>query len=165
MVSILSLLDLSAAFDTIDHGVLLDRLHKTFGISGIVLDWFKSYLTERTQFVVIGGIESKKLPLQFGVPQGSVLGPILFTMYTFPLGDIIKENNSQYHMYADDTQLYQSACLGNIDGMVENVQGCIENIQAWMLANKLKMNDEKTEIIPCTTGCLDTLAPLWPAKP
>lgn len=151
MVSILALLDLSAAFDTIDHSILVRRLAETFGLSGTVLDWFKSYLDERTQFVVIDGIESKKIPLQYGVPQGSVLGPVLYTMYTQPLGDVIKESNLNYHMYADDTQLYQCASLYHIDTLAESVQSCIENVQAWMSANKLKMNDEKTEIIPCTT--------------
>ena len=151
MVSILSLLDLSAAFDTIDHSILVRRLAETFGLSGTVLDWFKSYLDERTQFVVIDGIESKKIRLQYGVPQGSVLGPVLYTMYTQPLGDVIRESNLNYHMYADDTQLYQATSLAHIDTLAENVQSCIENIYAWMSANRLKMNDDKTEIIPCTT--------------
>ena len=81
----LNLLDLSAAFDTIDHDILLERLHTSFGISGIVLKWIKSYLTNRTYCVKVGNYTSDSDTSRFGVPQGSVLGPFLFTLYTYPL--------------------------------------------------------------------------------
>ena len=80
--AILTLLDLSAAFDTIDHQKLMDLLYHSFGISGDTLRWFKSYLQERIQMVQIGSSTSEPVTLKYGVPQGSVLGPILFTMYT-----------------------------------------------------------------------------------
>ena len=80
--AILTLLDLSAAFDTIDYQKLLDLLNNSFGISGDTLRWFKSYLQERIQMVQIGSSTSEPVTLKYGVPQGSVLGPILFTMYT-----------------------------------------------------------------------------------
>ena len=109
-------------------------------------------MDERKQFVVIDGIKSKKMSLKFGVPQGSVLGPVLYTMYTHPLGDIIEKCNVLYHMYADDTQLYQSALPDQIDHPTGTVQNCIETVNDWMSINKLKMNDDKTEVIPCATN-------------
>ena len=89
LVSILALLDLSAAFDTLDHAILLRRLESTFGISGLALSWFKSYLSDRTQSVVVDGLMSTPIPLVFGVPQGLVLRPVLFTLYSQPLSDVI----------------------------------------------------------------------------
>ena len=85
-VTILTMLDLSAAFDTIDHSILLNRLSVNFGISGMALTWFTSYLTERSQSVYVEGNYSSDFKLMYGVPQGSVLGPVLFTMYMLPLG-------------------------------------------------------------------------------
>ena len=94
---ILLLLDLSAAFDTVDHGILLDRLSHRFGRCGLVLSWFKSYLSNRFQFVEIRGEKSSHQPLTCRVPQGSVLGPILYLLYTSPLGDIVRRYNMGFH--------------------------------------------------------------------
>ena len=105
-VAVLLLLDLSAAFDTIDHVILLDRLHNMFGVDGQALNWFRSYVSDRAQSVCIEGTKSTPHKLSQGVPQGSVLGPILFTCYTAPLGNIFRLHNLQYHMYADDSQVY-----------------------------------------------------------
>ena len=104
--AILVLLDLSAAFDTIDHHCLLHILESSFGIQGNVLAWFQSYLTGRTQTVRIKKCTSEPHELKYGVPQGSVLGPILFTIYTTPLGKLIRRHGLTFHLYADDTQLY-----------------------------------------------------------
>ena len=103
LVSILALLDLSAAFDTHDHAILLRRLESTFGISGVALSWFESYLSDRTQSVVVDGLMSTPIPLVFGVPRGSVLGPVLFTLYSQPLSDVIACHSCDYDKYADDT--------------------------------------------------------------
>jgi len=102
-ISIIALLDLSAAFDTIDHSILISRLKDTFGFNDFVLKWFISYISGRTQSVMIDNVESDSHPLLYGIPQGSILGPIIYTLYTVPLGQIIKKHDLQYHMYANDT--------------------------------------------------------------
>ena len=100
------MLDLSAAFDAIDHVTLLTRLKNEFGIDDAALNWFESYLEDRYQTVCVDEERSTPACLRFGVPQGSVLGPKLFTMYTRPLGNIITNHNLKYHLYADDSQTY-----------------------------------------------------------
>ena len=146
----LVLLDLSAAFDTIDHTILLDRLRVNVGVHGNALQWLKSYLTERYQSVVIKGQSSKTVKLSFGVPQGSVLGPKLFTVYSAPIANICRKHNVDHHMYADDTQLYLSFNL-NIPGdqieILHRIETCIVEIRDWMTLNKLKLNEDKTEFL------------------
>ena len=104
----LMLLDLSAAFDTVDHGVLLDRMFKRFGIQETSLSWFRSYLFDRNQTFQNDGCVSKMMWLFWGVPQGSVLGPVVFSIYFEPICDITRKHGSNTHIYADDTRLYLS---------------------------------------------------------
>jgi exonuclease III len=146
----LVLLDLSAAFDTIDHGILVKRMEKRCGIKGNVLKFLKSYLTERKQKVVIGDSESSTKDLKYGVPQGSVLGPILFNIYLAPLGDLIRKHGLQYHIYADDTQLYIAfSPLDKNDSAKAklNMEECISTIRDFLLENRMKLNDGKTEFL------------------
>jgi len=148
--TILVLLDLSAAFDTIDHPVLFKTLEHRLGIKGTALKWFKSYLSERTQAVLIENISSDPVSLKFGVPQGSVLGPLLYTIYTLPLGDILRNLEISYHLYADDTQLYLSFNFTEAESQQEclnKMQKCVSEVKAWMTENKLKLNDDKTEVM------------------
>ena len=97
LVSLVALLDLSAAFDTLDHPILLKRLETTFDVRGTVLDWFVSYLSGRFQSVIVDSVVSASRPLVYGVPQDSVLRPILFTLYSQPLSDVISVHNCDYH--------------------------------------------------------------------
>ena len=101
---LLTLLDLSAAFDTIDYCILPERLQTSFGIDGLPLKWVKSYLSNRHQKVKIDNNLSNVLPILYGVPQGSVLVPLLFSLYIYPLTDVIDDHKLFYHVYADDTQ-------------------------------------------------------------
>ena len=146
-VSLLSLLDLSAAFDTIDHSILLSRLNTSFGLSGNVLSWFSSYLSNRTQTVLVNGCKSPARELKFGVPQGSVLGPILFVLYTQPLSAIINHHSLIHHSFSDDNQLYVSAHLNQLQEIICSSQSCISDVKAWMHNNKLQLNADKTEMI------------------
>ena len=107
-ISALILLDLSAAFDTTDHNILLNRLNTSFGISNSALSLLTSYLSDRSQSINIGNEFSSKSPLSRGVPQGSVLGPLLFTLYTTPISHLLNTLSLPHHLYADDTQLYLS---------------------------------------------------------
>ena len=112
-------LDLSAAFDTVDHDMLYTRLHSKYSISGIALEIFHSYLTNRSQFTLIEGCRSQTRELKCGVPQGSVLGPIMCVLYTAPLADILRFHEMQFHFYADDIQFYISFSTNN-DGELTN---------------------------------------------
>ena len=104
--TVLVLLDLKSAFDTVDHAIMLEGLHSNYAISGLALQWFRSYLADRHFSVCVRNETSDKCPLKYGVPQGSVLGPLLFTLYIKPLGDVIRRHNVKFHIYADDIQMY-----------------------------------------------------------
>ena len=151
---VLVLLDLSAAFDTLDHSLLLQSLAHNIGISGNALEWFRSYLSGRSQAVSVQGSLSTKRNLNCGVPQGSVLGPILFTTYTRPLGKIISDVGLCYMLYADDTQLYISFQPSNADSVqnaVDKVSSCVSAIKTWMTTHFLKLNEDKTEVLVVST--------------
>ena len=148
LVSLIALLDLSSAFDTLDHSILLKRLNVTFGVRGNALLWFDSYLTDRDQAVIVDGAISKPCHLAYGVPQGSVLGPILFTLYVQPLSDVIVAHDCDFHKYADDTELSRSNPPDQFSTAQTAIQSCIVDILTWMNSNYLKLNTDKTELMP-----------------
>lgn len=147
---VLVFLDMSAAFDTVNHKILLSRLSESFGIKGMALKWFNSYLTNRKQFVAINNAVSSVWDQNVGVPQGSVLGPILYVLYTSPVADIIKSYGLSYHFYADDSQLYIAFSHNSHQQLLdakECIERCVADIKRWMQANDLKLNQDKTEIM------------------
>jgi len=150
---ILVLLDLSAAFDTIDHNVLIRRLSEENGIKGAVLQWIISYFESRYQSVSIKDVVSNPSALCYGVPQGSVLGPEIFSIYTTPIPEIANSHSVQVHQYADDTQLYISYPMDSEEkqfSAVSKIEKCISDIASWMKKNKLKLNEDKTELLIVT---------------
>ena len=150
-ISVLVLLDLSSAFDTIDHPILVHRLHTDLGFTDVILQWFSYYLTDRTHYMSISSHCSAFTHVHSGVPQGSVLGPILFTMYVKPLSAIIDSHSIIHHSFADDLQLQMSAPPGRISELHHSMQSCISDVKAWATANMLKLNDSKTELMLVTS--------------
>jgi hypothetical protein len=149
-VVMLVLLDLSAAFDTIDHNILLKRLQYTYGIEGTALKWFESYLRNRTQSVIVNNTESSAKELKYGVPQGSKLGPILFNAYIAPLSKVAERYGIIDHKYADDEQLILSFKPGLQESNAQSVlkmERCIDEVRKFLYENKLSNNSDKTEFI------------------
>ena len=144
--AVLILLDYSAAFDTINHNIFLDRLIKRYGITGSALNWFTSYFKDRSQSIVINDSVSKPHKPLEGVPQGSVIGPLSFTMYTSPLEDIIESHGFGRMIYAEDTQVYVILKHTDHATLIPRLEQCIIDIKAWFMANDLKLNEDKTEV-------------------
>ena len=146
----LLLLDLSAAFDTIDHNILLTRLQTQYGIKDIALKWFKSYLNRRTFSININDVRSSIGFLLFGVPQGSILGPVLFVLYTKDLQKIAKKHGLIIKLYADDSQLYVGFSILNpveVNNVLKCIENCLMEIKQWMIKNFMMLNEQKTEFI------------------
>jgi len=147
-VTLLGLLDMSAAFDTVDHKILLERLEVvSFGVKGQALAWLSSFLTDRTQVVAFGGNKSSSRRLLCGVPQGSVLGPLLFVLYSADVISIAAKHGVCIHTYADDLQTYISCAASNQTTATSRLLTCVFDIDRWMSCNRLKMNAGKTEFI------------------
>ena len=140
-------LDLSAAFDMIDHRILLSRLYTSFGITGPVLNFIESYLTGRSQCVRAGQASSRHTSCNLGVPQGSVLGPILFSLYTSPIGSIASNFNIALQQYADDTQLFFAATADSLQSNLSRLELCLATLHSWFCSNGLALNGDKSEAI------------------
>ena len=146
--SALLLLDLSAAFDTVDHGIQKDRLRHSCGVDGVAHDWFVSYLSSRSQSVSVGGASSASSNLAFGVPQGSVLGPILFVIYEIPLYHLVSSTNVDMHQFSDDTQ-YRIDFQFSPDAVqqreaLSSLADCATVTEDWLTQNRVKTNMDKS---------------------
>ena len=157
-VTLLGLLDLSAAFDTVDHRILLDRLGHDYGIGGLAIQWIGSYLTGRSQFVRFNGVTSRTVPVTSGVPQGSVLGPILFISYSAAVIAIVRHHGFKVHAFADDLQIYGSTAQNGAADLMARMSNCVESVASWMSSNRLRLNPSKTswfgweQVAVCSTA-------------
>jgi hypothetical protein len=140
------------AFDTVDHTTLLRRLAVSYGLGGSVLAWFSSYLTGRKQCVRRGAYRSTQTDLLSGVPQGSVLGPILFLLYTADLLQLVERHDLHPHLYADDTQIYGFCSPETALQLQQRTSACVDDVAAWMRSNRLQLNAVKTEVLWCASS-------------
>ena len=135
-------IDLQKAFDTVDHEILLEKLEH-YGIRGLPYEWFKSYLSDRQQFVSLSGYNSNFLEIMHGVPQGSVLDPLLFLLYTNDLPNSTKYSDST--LFADDTVILYSS--NNLDEIEHCVNYDLNELFQWLNSNKIALNVAKTEVL------------------
>eukprot|EP00112_Aurelia_sp_Birch-Aquarium-sp1_P010318 Seg2209.5 transcript_id=Seg2209.5/GoldUCD/mRNA.D3Y31 product="putative RNA-directed DNA polymerase from transposon X-element" pseudo=true protein_id=Seg2209.5/GoldUCD/D3Y31 len=148
-VSLFVALDLSAAFDTVDHNILKKVLERQFGLTGLAHRWFGSYLESRSQRVKVDNTFSGRVELKYGVPQGSSAGPVLYNMYASTLSEVFKKFDIAVMGYADDHALYSSPCVDkeNISSTFANIEVCLKEVKKWMGRNWLMMNEQKTEFV------------------
>ena len=147
-VTAVILLDLSSAFDTVNHTILLNTL-RSLGVKGQAYEWFKSYLSCHSQAVRVKGCKSGTMPLNCGVPQGSVGGPTLFSIYLIGLGHILRQHKINYHIYADDIQLYISFKPNQADALLalSHLKNAMNDVHSWLNSHSLKLNSAKSEFL------------------
>ncbi|XP_047123408.1 uncharacterized protein LOC124806480 [Hydra vulgaris] len=143
LTTILLSLDISSAFDTIDHSLLITCIKNNFGVTDIALKWLTSYLHSLKSFVSIGSSNSRLIASSTGVPKGSVLSPFLFSMFVSPIYRIIAKFGTNHHQYADDTQLYTFLSPGK--DSINKITVCANAVTTWFLENGLLLNPNKTE--------------------
>ena len=159
---IVVLLDLTAAFDTLDHQILLQRFHNRYGITGTAFRWMESYFHERQQCIRLDGVCSEWKFVRRGAPQGSVFGPMAFSYYSTPVEEIIKAHDLECMVYADDSQIYCCFDDQDMDISVSRIEKCVIDIRSWMIRNHLMLNDTKTEVLHLTSrfGSTPEIPPL-----
>lgn len=145
MVTIMALLDFSKAFDTISHSLLCNKLIHIFKFDILSAKLINSYLSCRSQYVDFNHTRSEKIYVPCGVPQGSTLGPLLFSMY---INDLPMELSfCKFHLYADDCQLYISDTINSLENSIEKINSDIQNILNWCERNGQVLNSSKTQVI------------------
>jgi hypothetical protein len=152
-ITALVLLDLSAAFDTVDHTTLIEVLHRRFAVNGQPLIWFQSYLSDRTQTFSTSCSQSAPINVDCSVPQGSVLGPLEFISYTENISEIFESNKVIHHLFADDKQLLKSSGIQDINNVQQLLISCISDVRDWCSSRRLQLNATKTELIWFGSRC------------
>ena len=155
----LLLLDLTAAFDTVDHEILLHHLETKFGFCDAILQWLGSYLEERTQFIMLNGQSTVDWTVICGMPQGSVFESLLFTFYTVDIGKLIHQYGLSRHSYADVNQLYSSCIPSESVALKAKMIWCIISIGGWMAINRLMLNPSKSEFMQCASHVASRSSP------
>jgi len=163
-IAVLTLIDLSAAFDSVYHVTLLQRLQISYGLGRSIIAWFASYLQNRNPYVRLSATRSTELAVLYGVPQGSVLGPILFLLYTADLLQLLRRHQLHPHAYADDTQIYRSCRPSDADVLQQRVSVCIDDMSQWMMSNRLQLNPAKTEVLWCASTRRQHQLPTGPVR-
>jgi len=170
-LALLRLLDLYAAFESVDHTTLLRQLQKSYGLCGTVLSWFTSHITARTQCVrtsVTSAIcivwRATGINLLYGVPQGSVLRPILFVLYTADVLQLVRDHGLVPHAYADDTQILGICSPSETDAFQTQVSDCLDAVASWMAANRLQLNHSKTDALWCSSTRRQHQIPTRPVR-
>lgn len=161
---LLALLDISAAFDSINHEILCQRLHYSFGLSGSALAWINSFVCNRHHYVRVGSTCSSKERSLCGVPQGSVMGPLLFILYISEVTKIIQKHNFDVHLYADDVQIYGSCLPSSTDLLSARLSICLDEVMEWFKSNHLLLNESKTEFVWLYSNRCRLAAPSAPIR-
>ncbi len=146
-MTLLVMQDLSAAFDTVNHEILLNKMESCFGISETVLDWFRSYLDGRKQRVIVNNAMSEEMHLNCGAPQGSCLGAVLFVTYISPLYEVIGQHPPNFHGYAHQLYIWFKAGPVSERESTKAMEMCVPDVRIRVLANHLTTNDSKTEVV------------------
>jgi len=146
-VGALAMLDLSSAFDTVDHQILLSILQQRFAVTDSALDWFSSYLTNQSCSVHLESDVSEAITVNCGIPQGSSLGPKIFIAYTEELDEVFDQHQVHHHCFADDTQAYVDDPRPHAATVATQLQNCIVDVANWCGARRLQLNPSKTEVM------------------
>src|SRR6218665_471314 len=146
-ISLLALFDVSSAFDSVDHSILLQRLSISFGLTDKPLEWLSSFLSDRTNCAIFSSSRSVWVSAPLGVPQGSVLGPLLYIIYTAGIGALLESYGLLHQLYADDVQAYTHCTSDQAVAAVAQMCLAMDVLSAWLASNRLLLNASKTQVI------------------